>query len=795
MKKTLLLLAVFLSIKAISQPAIAPRLLNGFWTARWIAAPGSSGTEFGVYHFRKSFEYTEAGQPFVIHVTADNRYRLFVNGKSVSTGPARSDLANWNYETVDIGSYLKPGKNLIAATVWNFAEYRPYSQISYETAFLVQGNTKREEIINTNETWKVHRDNSYSVLPVNKSALRAYFVVAEGEQVDGNKYPWGAQSNDFDDSSWPKARQLWYGPKARGFGSDGNWQLVPRAIPMEEEFLQEFYSYRLAGNNTGEWQKATMANKHSLNIPGNKKITYLFDQGTLTNAYPIIEVTGGKNAKITLTYAEALVDSKRNKGNRDSVDGKSMIGYSDLYTTDGGTKRLFSPLHFRTFRYVLVEIETAEDPISSLHLNSIFTGYPFKENAAFITSNNVLKKVWNTGWRTARLCAVDTYFDCPYYEQLQYVGDTRIQALISLYVSGDERLMKKAITDISHSFFSDGLTQSRYPSRDLQVIPTFSLWWICMLNDLWMNRPDDAFIKDQMRVMHNILGWYKNKMDPNGLLGTLQWWQFVDWSWGGVDAIEIGGVPPGASKGGSSIISLQYAYTLQRAAALCEYFGEKEKAVEYNNQANELKKAAIKLCWDSKRGLLADDIRKNSFSQHANILAILTDAIPKEDQAALLLKIADDETITQATYYFKFYLFEALKNVKLGNEYLRLLQPWYEMLDRGLSTFAEKGDPTRSDCHAWSASPNYEFLTLICGINAQSPGFKKVRIEPWPNQLESFGGRVPHPDGMIKMDMKKKAGGKAEVIIELPKTTAGIFVWKGKESALKPGLQTIEVDW
>lgn len=129
MKKTLLLFALFLTIKGISQPTIAPRLLNGFWTARWIAAPGSSGTEFGVYHFRKAFEYNETGQPFIIHVTADNHYRLFVNGVSVSSGPARSDLANWNYETVDISPYLKIGKNSIAATVWNFAEYRSYSHL------------------------------------------------------------------------------------------------------------------------------------------------------------------------------------------------------------------------------------------------------------------------------------------------------------------------------------------------------------------------------------------------------------------------------------------------------------------------------------------------------------------------------------------------------------------------------------------------------------------------------------------------------------------------------------------
>lgn len=75
---------------------------------------------------------------FIIHASGDNRYRLFVNVKEVCNGPARGDLANWNFETIDIAHYLRSGKNVLAAVVWNFAKFKPLAQMSNKTAFILQ---------------------------------------------------------------------------------------------------------------------------------------------------------------------------------------------------------------------------------------------------------------------------------------------------------------------------------------------------------------------------------------------------------------------------------------------------------------------------------------------------------------------------------------------------------------------------------------------------------------------------------------------------------------------------------
>ncbi|PWT99824.1 MAG: alpha-L-rhamnosidase [Bacteroidetes bacterium] len=770
--------------------SLNPQWANGFWHAKWIAKDRQSDTQFGVYHFRKTFNLDSKPATFVVNVSADNRYRLFVNGHSVATGPARSDLANWNFETIDISPFLVAGKNTIASTVWNFGEYRPYSQISFQTAFILQGNTSAEEIINTNESWKVIRDSAYTALPIDRNKMQTYVVTAEGENVDAQKYSWGFEKNDFDDSKWSGAAQLWYPSKSRTYGTDGNWQLVPRTIPLAEEKIERLQSVR---RSSGSIPSGNFLNGNSpFVIPANSTITILLDQAHETNAYPVLLVSGGKDAEITLTYAEALVDSARNKGNRNEIENKKIFGIQDRYVADGGTNRNYSPLFFRTFRYLQLEIHTKNDALTLNDIYGIFTGYPFEQKAIFNSGQKNLDSIWSVGWRTARLCAVDTYFDCPYYEQLQYVGDTRIQAMISLYVGGDDRLMKKAIEDLSHSFIPDGLTQSRYPSRDLQVIPTFSLWWVCMIHDYWMNRKDDAFVKSHLDGIEKVLNWYQQRLAANGMLGPLQWWQFADWSWPWVDSIRVGGVPPGASKGGSTLITLQFAYTLQRASQLMKAFGKNDLAINYANLAISLTGKTLNLCWDDKKKMLADTYAKDEFSQHSNIMGILTDAIPEGKQKELMEKILSDTSITQCTYYFKFYLFEALKKVKMGDRYLGLLEPWQDMIKRGLTTFAENPEPVRSDCHAWSASPLYEFLTTVCGINSASPGFSKVRIEPYLDNLNKISGSVPHPKGSVDVNLEKSGNGlKAEV--SLPAGVSGEFIWKGKSTPLKPGRQNLNL--
>lgn len=761
---------------------------QGVWTASWIACPGAAQRDYGVYHFRKSINLPRKPSRFIVHVTADNRYRLFVNGNAVSSGPARGDLYNWYYESIDLGPHLVEGNNTLAAVVWNMGVHSPVAQVSNQTAFLLQGDTKPEEIVNTNGSWKVIQNKSYTPCSIdNGHRLRTYMVVGPGDHVDGSAYPWNWERSDFDDKQWLNAARV-AEPVQAGYGTDNLWTLSKRTIPLMEESTQRIPLIRKAEGIQLATSKF-LDNNSSITIPANQKVTLLLDQTFNTTAYPQLIISKGKGALVRLSYAEALFDDKLKKGHRDSVDGKILKGNFDEFVSDGGEKRMYRPLWFRTYRYMLVEISTQQEPLVLNDLHGVFTAYPFEMKASFTSNDASLKQIWDVGWWTARLCAGETYFDCPYYEQLQYEGDTRIQSLISLYVTGDDRLMRKAITDFYHSRVPEGLTQGRYPSNRLQVIPPFSLYWVSMLYDYWMHRPDEIFVKDKLIAVRGVLNWYEQHIDASkNMLGPMKWWGFVDWN-----TKFANGVPDGATDGNSSVITLQYAYTLQQAALLFDYFNYKQEAANYRSTADKLIAGTYKQCFDASRNVVANTPDKKSFSQHAGIMAILTGAVPPASVKKVMNTILYDTTLSQATFYYRFYLNRALKQAGMADIYYSQLKPWHDMLKIGLTTFAENPEPTRSDCHAWSSSPNYDFLATICGIMPDAPGFKKILIRPALGELQEVSASMPHPNGVIKVMLYRRGSSGIEGTVELPAGLNGRFEWNNKEIILRAGSQKVKL--
>lgn len=789
MKKTLVTyLFSLITLIAFAQK-IEPSILEKRWSAQWISVPNASADGYGIYLFRKSIELAAKPNSFIIHVSADNRYKLFINEKLVSMGPARGDIAHWNFETIDIASYLNAGKNIIAAQVWNEGEFKPEAQISYKTGFILQGGAEAQHIVNTNTSWKCVRDSSYAPT---KGNPKQYYVAGSGEARQMALSPKSWHKADFDDSKWLKAKSNGAGtPKnlLGAYGSPNGWMLVPSMIPqmeMKDERLQKVSA--MEGELSlpdGFPQKTT-----SLIIPANKTVQILLDQSYLTNAYPNLLFSGGKNANISLIYAEALYEKGSSKGNRNETKGKTMMGRTDNIVSDGSENQYFTTLAYRTYRYIQLKITTQNEALTLHDIYGTFTGYPFQMNAQLKTNKPEMDKILEIGWRTARLCATETYMDCPYYEQLQYIGDGRIQALVSLFNSGDDRLVKNALNLMDFSRQSEGVTLSRHPSYTPQYIPTFSLWYIGMLQDYARYGADTEFVRSKISGTRQILAYFKSYQQADGRLKNTPQWMFTDW----VDNQKEwkAGTGPMSANGTSAVLDLQLLWAYQVAADLETKLGNAAFAAQYATEIATLKKTIRAKYWDSTKQLFADREEKDEFSQHTNSLAILTGLATAAEATQIANQLLTNNQLASASIYFKYYLHQALIKAGLGNDYLNWLDKWRENIQQGLTTWAETSDvdKTRSDCHAWGSSPNIEFYRTILGIDSDGLGFSKVKIEPHLGQLTDIGGSIPHPKGNISVNYKLE-NGKWKIQIETPKTITGKLVWKGKTIVLKEGINQI----
>lgn len=788
MKKTLtLLLSLVFSVSAMAQD-----LQSQVWPAKWISVPGAGELDYGVYYFRKNVDLAAVPARYLVHVTGDNRYKLYVNETLVSMGPAKGDALHWNYETVDLAPYLNGGRNVIAALVYNEGPRRPDSQISVRTGFLLQGEAESAELF-TDKSWLCIQDPSYS--PVN-AIVSGYYVAGPGEKVDMNlSVPdWNKARADL--SAWKPAQE---GPAGK---------------PADVCDTQDFDDHMLRASTLPQMERTPFSLGGGFTVQANSKKTVLLDNKVLTNAYFRLRMSGGKDAKVYIGYAESLyipdgtgpaydltpeqlalvpeeylsfvlAPKVKGKGNRNETEGKVFVGREDQLISNGAQNQEFTTLSWRTFRYVRVQVETAGEPLSIDETSGIFTGYPFTLDARLQTDNQELKDMLEIGWRTARLCAWETYMDCPYYEQLQYLGDTRIQALVTLFNSRDDRLVKNFLhlADISRS--ADGITKSRYPTTIPQHIQPYALSYVYALHDYMMYGGDTQFVMDLLPGAEQIMHYFSKYQQADGRLKNLPGWCFSDWVNDRPDSWHSGVQLPGAD-GCSSNMDLQYLYALRLMAHMEEVRGNTWQAGEYRAQAARLAEAVKKAYWDTEKGLFANRAEHDAYSQHPNALAILCGIV--EDPKALAQKLMTDETLAQCTIYYKFYLHEAYVKAGFGDDYLNWLDVWRENMALGLTTWGEDADVfgTRSDCHAWGASPNIELYRTVLGISSDAVAFRRVRIEPHLGAIKEIGGTIPHPSGEISVKYEVK-GDRIRATIELPEDVDGLFVWKGKQQNLRGG--------
>lgn len=744
------------------------------WNARWIWGPGPGeavlgprpgGPPFSVLYFRRTFDLASDGKgELVVHISADSRYRFYVNGAFVGRGPARSDLDHYVFETYDVSDKLQPGPNVLAVQVMHYGIDGPIAEMhDVHGGLCVQGTATTptgEIVLDTSTEWRCLVDEAYTPLYWEPHLVGGgAFFINPFEGINGAKFPWGWSEADYDDTHWGPVLLL---PRAVGRNQPGHprhrWRLVPREIAhlAEDPVAPETV---LEGPRSEDLRWLVVPDggePEPMRFAPQSEIDLTIYMGKLFTGYVTVTTSGGEGAEVRLIYAEALSEQGR-KQRRDDFTFGSVEEHNpaDIFHPAGLDEETYEPIWYRCARYVRLRVRTGDAALELRRLDFRFTSYPFVERAAFESNDPQLKTIWDIAWHTALCCAHEHYEDCPFWEQLQYVSDTRLQILISYYVADDDSLARQAIRAFDRSRLPEGQIQSRYPSHIEQIIPTFSLLYVMMVEDHWRHYGDVEFLRSVAPGIGPIMHWFERHMNRDGLLDFIPWWVFVDWCY----PRWSDGVPPEAREGPATAVNLMSIAALESGARLYRVVGDHHHADVWEKRAGTMREAVRQTAWSEREGLFVDGPGSNNLSQHSNLWAILTDTATTEQTARIMERLLDDPALVRTSYIHDYYLFQALVKAGAIDRLEYVIRRWRDMVDYGFSTFPEHADPVRSECHAWSAWPMFEFLRTLLGVKPREPGYVAATIAPKPfGGVTEARGTVPTRRGAITVAWRLRDG-------------------------------------
>ncbi|MCQ6561063.1 alpha-L-rhamnosidase N-terminal domain-containing protein [Paenibacillus mendelii] len=748
------------------------------WEAQWIWTAGHE-SENNVYaEARKTFQLDSPAAKADIRITANQHYKLSINGKEVGRGPSPSDN-QWKYfDSYDAAPYLQSGDNIIAVTAYNFGTERIVTnQMQGPGGILLQldiynSDTAQADItIASGADWKCRRSPRWVAGTSRQHYWGGFREIYLASAEDG----WEQAS--YSDAAWPAARVV-----AEAEQLDSPWpRLLPREIPRLKESLRQpkaligceaFLGHISSADSLLEGADVEPQNKGltiDASVPGSyPQVTYDFDREVVGYTELVVEAPEG--GVLQLFYGEAL-----------------ELELLDTFMLKKGTNRL-SPFGRRAFRYLKLAVQSTLQPITIQELNLRFVHYPFPEHGSFRSSDELLDRIWETGKYTTLVNSQDHFEDCPLREKALWVADAVVMAKVAYQVFGETAIVRKSLLQSARNQNEDGSIPGTGPEKNTFVLPDFCAHWLYGVKEYYAYNGDVSFLQEVWPNIVKLSEWFAAQEDSEGLFSRADrngWWCFIDWS----EDIE--------RKDRVTAISCFYYKFLKLSAEISDVLGEKRGA-EFSRKAVRLRAAirdrlripGSKLFADC----MTDEGLSGSVTAQTNFAAVWS-GITEDDEAAEFIR---DVYLTgrlpriRGAFFYHIVL-ETLFNHGFASEAVEQIRYyWGAMLDRGAKTWWETFDPELPFCtipspyqghtptylqdaipvshsHGWGASPTNLLTSEVLGVNVANLGTGVVTLSPTiVSGVTWVEGVVPTPMGDIHASWRTEDNGQVRYEAVMP---------------------------
>ncbi|MEI7956874.1 MAG: hypothetical protein WCJ66_17045, partial [Verrucomicrobiota bacterium] len=455
--------------------------------------------------FRKNFELANVPTATaMLHLFADSRYLLWVNGMQVLRGPCRFNPKRPEYDSIDIKTYLHSGSNTLVLLVHHYAgaiNGRIMQHTPGLTAVLAGDG---REILHTDPSWRCSSATEYRPSPEAWSSIP--------DVIDGRMNPGAWTAPGFNDASWPLAATI-----------DGNtWgAMQPRAIPLPVE--TDLTSIRrLPGG-------AALASILPIELSTPSNPSFVLDLGRMAMAYASVEIDADAGSVLQLQYALRYVNGQP----------AETYGVGTTYTARAGRQGFIAADQWCA-RYVTVSCTSGR--VKILGFKMIDRRYPFERAGSFKCSDETLTRLWEMAVNTIETVSDDAY-GSDARERNEWLQDPAQPNFITTRVAhagpgadgskvfSDPRLLKNILRHAALSQLADGRILATFPTdrgpEDCHyVIEDYSCQWVEALKLYYDATGDAAFVREMWPTLLAQMQWLLDRRTARGLLLAREYTSF-----------------------------------------------------------------------------------------------------------------------------------------------------------------------------------------------------------------------------------------------------------------------------
>lgn len=506
--------------------------------AKWIwASEGESAPVNRFHYFRRVVELKDQPSGTLLHFAADTNAQLWVNGHLVCRKVTRYAEERIHAEAIQVGPYLKKGKNTIVVLHHNWGPI---------TCFMRTGNRHaglwvEADWLQSDDSWRWTEASEFMKHEVQfighaEDARRLRFpVVLDAEQRDHFIF-----DEDFDDSDWSHAYVVKDGPwPDRPYELETNRQREHDVVPpsvLAAGFSESVFDARvesIAANLTASKLRVDAALKSGferlpLQIDGEagETLYVTFDFTRPVHGFPFVEIEGAQ-AGVCIDFGYGEIARPLYRGElfvREDgwIDTEAVIGkyYADrCFPKKGEAHRIELPDE-RTARWLTLHFRFTED--STLRVNRVGmvkSQYPIQPLGTFSCGDLRMDQIVNLCKIHAEVTMSDAYVDTPGREDGQWIEDTRLRAMIGASWFNDTALRRFCIRTFAEGEDGEGDFHPFYPSNyPFSPGPVdWSVQWVYMVYDEYLWSGDTDIIHENLEKMQRFWRSVKVRTMEDGL--------------------------------------------------------------------------------------------------------------------------------------------------------------------------------------------------------------------------------------------------------------------------------------